>query len=440
MLHRQLKLPLNKRDLSINKYYIPFCADCPICQGQNKLIIREDNTNSINTDLVIICESCHTGGFIDDWNRIAESDTILPNTHRDISNIYIDSLKYFRENYYKCESYMNNLGYFSPELPPGNSLSILTRGQLERIAEKLECPLNMRHIDYYIALPIYRHPGLICDIMVNDGVKYSKLFDSRVAGQYCGTLSNAFVKKLFLVESVAELVRFSGKQRLESIDHMDVQVIAGLFGAAGRGPEVISAGRIRAETVYVLRKTAIKRPKLWEYNIRHVAGAVRIVEDWEDKRLAVVVANAFDMSRLVNNRDKPTIQMRREEISRMYRFVIKDSYVCVTGFNKTKARSSDMKAIMSGVVHIEETGDRKYRITYRRQTKKPTVVIEDVPEAIFRDRTVFNIYLADYLPEEQGRRFTLLLDWFDTHDILSNLVLISKQTAEVFKKGESYAD
>lgn len=440
MLNEQIKLPLDTKDLSINNYNTPFCASCPMCGAFNSLIIREDNEDRNNIIQIIVCDSCHMGGTASDWEEALNAEESVPNKHKDISNIYIESLRNFTTNYYMAEKFMNSLGYYSPDPPPGNAFSIFTEEQVEELFEKLGEKKKMVKRYHYIAIPAYKHPGLIERIIIYDGVRF---FSYGGGSRYCysGTLSTATVEDIFVVDSLKDLIRTLSKQAIEKIPAQHFTVIADVSNKNFDDTSTFSNGRIRASRIILLKKTAVKEPLL--YTPKNLAGAPYFIEKYEKYAISKIVTNASMLARQIDVMQNDLRRLRWKEVVKLHRFIVNTDSVSLAEYVYSKQknrRDNPQISVISGLLYVEKDGEDTYSITVRKNTKARVVTFEKVHVSVFQDKDTFNSYIEMCCKKEELREFPLLLEWFGTKAILPNLLIISEQTAEVLKRRNKNAD
>ena len=429
MLHKQLKfIHRFKPEVSItNRYYIPYCAPCPVCGGSSTLIM---NTYQSGKKQYSFCTSCGAAGTGLSPNEADDACLAVCTA----SGIYRRSLTEFTPNFYKCESLLKNMGYSEPVPPPGGVFSILPGEDAGKIAELL--PGNKKHSfskDFYVVFPVYKKPGFLDSFVYYDGRRYIRSRSGTVKeGLFSGHLPFRYTDRLFVVESLSELVTLACRYRKEELDCPFHFITA---SCSENADLVFDGVDITADRVYMLSGNAMREYKENALSgVRIKTGSPRIIPVYQRYTVSELISMCDDISTLDfrENMDTRFLAIRRKELKTQYRFFIYRDEVQVSGYGGSEART-----VMSGILYVEPSEKENcFDITMRAGVRRAFRKIKNVHRCFFEDRQALNSLLRQAAEEAgDGGRCTILLDWFDKRDILANLLLISRQTEHCCKGG-----
>jgi len=438
MLNEKLELLLDKFNLPINTYYTPYYASCPICGGSNSIRIRQ-NVECISIFTNIECVTCRTGGSVDEWLDILENTyTEGRGRHKELAIIYAESLEYSPQGYCSDTNFLNEIGYYSPDLPPGNAFSIISREKLLLIKPKLNI---LRDKPNYIIIPLYRHIGKLDDFLLFDGKFFERLsvnnYHTKYNGRgFCGTVRSQYLDKLFVVPSPLDMIKVLNRQRSEKVpdDMFHIIVDMSRHINEGVGPGCLVFDSVQADNVYFLAdKSDIPfTPSSYPGGI---AGCVKVIKNYKEYSIIDIAVNADRIAKKVGRRKWKSLSNSIDARRYPYRYFLDGDNIFVhrvlLGAASTTTRG--VKKAVSGLIHVERTGRGLFTVR-TKQGRRATCVYLDTPEEMFEDMEVFNSYLLSEGKRKKGEKPVQLLDWFHKRTILPNLLQISKKTAEVLKK------
>jgi len=387
---------------------------------------------------------CNEAGDADDWiHKLDNSIDVRPkNRHRRIAEIYLDSLDDFTDNFYIVQDMMTRLGYTSPVVPPGKAFSLMSYEQFMGIVPA-EFNSNLARQESYIAIPIYKHVGMLDDIMLYDGCKYERLF--RVQNRnhcdafgFCGNLPYASVEELFVAPSINDMISIMGKQRSEGVPDTEFHVVVDLAEKRRkRESDTFKHGRIRSDRIFFLRPRGLRTSQLWELPEEGATSELYIIDDYTKHSVAVLSANAASIGRRTEPCDTVYLKRAIQESKQPYRFFVDGCHVKAHRMLLGSKKKNDKAvAVISGLLDVRRDTDGSYTLR-TKYYDKPTKEYKGVTEEIFQDYETFNSFLTENKSDDRRDKPVVLLDWFEDKAILPYLILISDKTTKVLNKGGS---
>jgi hypothetical protein len=445
----KLDLFLRKIFSSFNLvYYNSYYAPCPMCYGPNTLRIRQ----TIDRKIVIsylTCVCCDRSGTVEEWIDKLESEfTTSPTPSEHLTHIFKNSFEYFPERFYEMQGIMEKLGYKDPFLPPGKCLSLIDKATFQEI-KRSDSILKER--PHYIAIPCYKHVGLMDDLLMSDGVRFERLSKFKVSTYstcgFCGYLEERTMDQLFIAPSVEDYIKILGKQAREGIDADDFPLIVDLATVAmSRGDAgTVHAGRMQAKKIYYMRTIKHVSKKLWRVP-DNIAGETRIIEDYNKHTIAELSLHAEKCSIRVARELSRQEELAIQRAGNPYRFYINGNNIEVHKSHIEKIGYKDNKALckraVEGLIHVEQAEENGSWTVRARYAKEKIHTYNNFPVEAFMNMDAFNSHIARLheAVDKKGDKPVRLLDWFEDEAILPYLLTISLDTAEVLKKEENNVD
>ena len=440
-INEQIELLMNKVSSTTNSYHTPFCAPCPMCGGSNSWRPRVD-AEKLGTIWYIECINCGKSGTVSEWLDMLETDNEEhPGKSSVLSEIFNDSFSRFEEGYFKEQRMINNVGYLSPDIPPNRAFSLIHRDVVDRIKTVKS---YLRYRDFYIAIPCYRHVGLMDDILLCDGSRFERLSQYRdtryESGGYCGRLSEQCMPSLFIAESPKDLLNILGRQQKEGVDSDSLPIIADMSRSCNN-IRTLNPGRIQADKIYVLSKNKSICDSMLNSYPKSVAGELRVICDYEKHSIARIANNAMYLSERLHDKSRVAAQMSLKKLRYPYRFFVKGHNIYAHSVFPENAKGFDIEAVVSGLIYVTKETSGNYRIKLKK-LDRAFVDIREVPYEMFIDTDTFNSYIVNKHKEKKGSvvKKVMLLDWFANRSILPNLLMISEKTEEYFNTHKEVPD
>lgn len=426
MLNEQLKNLLGELELPYYDYYIPSFASCPICGG-GELRITQTLSHGNRAFTYLVCADCHTGGGVEEWLRVLKEGADL-NRNKSMFELYGACVDEFTENYLMNENHYRDLGYYSREAPSGSPFSIISSEACDTLGYKP----TVKKINYLL-VPLFRHVGLMFDLLIYD-VSFRSVLNKRREIKkdrigFCGDVRRSDLEKVFVAPTILDMVRVAGKRQLEGVDPEDFPLMTDISRKDAKG--MFCMERIRADDMIFLREGDSEKPVI----PKKAVGSSHVLNNHTRYNVGVIARN---WKRLTVPGKHRTALKPADRKDNSYRFFIDGHDVYAgTVLNNTRKRVKEDDApvqIIKGLIHIEKTGD-SYRVRFQNNANQEITVLDNVPKEIIENRKAFNSYLLKKSEAKVGERFSvILLAWFDNHAIIPYLSVISERTAEVLTK------